>query len=178
MAVQISNGNLSPNVSGDGNVVNINAGKNVISNEVKTIQVFIGLLTKLARGSIPTQKNVDPTLKFHNRFQKFEEILQSTYLDLAVKYGQSYQLTIDESGPGRTSIDEIACFLRQISVGILEKNNGNPILALDELCSYFEIKFNNDEETEKFEYDHGALRYFTYKELVECNVFPNPNDFK
>ena len=183
MAVQISKGNLSPNIDGEHHTINISAGtKSTVSNEVKTIQAFVFLLTKMANNASLSQKQdrgiIDPVLKFNDRFKKYAGILMTTYLDLAIRYDQSYKGTLAESELGRTGSDDIARFLRSISVGILEKHKGNPIQALDELCEYFESKFSNDESIEKFEFDHGALRYFIYKQLVECNIFPNPSNYE
>lgn len=183
MTVQISKGNSSPNIDGDYNITNISTGtKNTISNEVKTIQAFVFLLTKMANNASLTQKQdrgtIDPVRKFDDRFKKYASTLKTTYLDLAIKYDQSYKDTLAESELGRTGSDDIARFLRSISIGTLEKHKGNPIQALDELCKYFESKFFNDESVEKFEFDHGALRYFIYKQLVECNIFPNPSNYE
>ena len=62
-------------------------------------------------------------------------------------------------------------YLRNISIEILKFNDGNPLLALKEICRILETKFSNGTE-ENFSAE--AIEYFLYKQLVECNIFPNP----
>lgn len=179
MNIQKSNGNMSPNIMGFGNNVSINSSRQ-ICNEVKTIQFIIYSLTKIVKEEsvleVP-KGEINPSKKIDERFAEYSEELKLLYTDLYIKYGDSYQNVLSDIQIGRTEMDDVASFLRQKSIPILQKLNFKPIEALEELCSYLESNFF-DNVIEDFEFSYGALKYFLYDQLIKCNVFPNPNDYK
>lgn len=173
---QTSSGNYSPNIIGDGNSVSIGIRKK-ISNEVKTIQLIIHTLTRLAKteseNKTYSSREIDPEHKISDRFNEYSEQLKKLYGDLSIKYGEHYAIVMKENQVSRTDIDDVSGFLQRISFSVLEKNNNNPILSLQELAGYLESNFYEGEIID-FEYDDGAVCFYIYNQLIACNVFPNP----
>lgn len=171
---QSSQGNFSPNIDGKGHTVNISVNQHVLSNEVKTIQTIINKITLEAKKTLASSSDIrgeiNPEKKFEERFREYKPALITLYLELALRYKSHYDEVLKELQPGRTDFDNIATFLRQKSISVLEKNNMNPINALDDMCEYFEKKFAFGED---YEFDNNALRFFLYEQLVKCNIFPN-----
>lgn len=171
---QKTSGDQSPNINGDGNTLNFGT-KDKLANEVTTMLNVITLIPEVAREqgiSMDDEEHPkDFIKKISERFSTFEIQLKSKFTELHVLYKNSYEEAKRSSGVDEFGFEEMCSYLRNLSLDILSKNNDNPIEALKTLCGLFEDKFSKGSEKD---FSSGAIEYFLYKQLVDCNVFPNP----
>ena len=59
--------------------------------------------------------------------------------------------------------------MQDISVQFLDKNENDPLKALNALVEYFQEKLSKNRK----KYDRSAIRFYLVNELIKCNVFPN-----
>lgn len=171
---QKSEGNFSPNVMGDGNLL-LFPQKDKLSNEVETMLAVIACIPEVARDQHITLDAVehpkDFTKKIQERFAPHEFRLKQKFTELHLLYKNSYDEAKKNSGVDEFGFDEMCNYLRNLSLDVLSKNNDNPIESLKILCQLFEDKFTKGSLKS---FSSGAIEYFLYSQLVECNVFPNP----
>ncbi len=171
---QETSGDQSPNVIGNSNIFNF-ATKDKLANEVATMLNVITLIPEVAREQGVTTDEVqhpkDLVKKIKERFSSYDIQLKSKFAELHVLYGNSYGEAKRNSGDNEFGFEEMHSYLRNLSLDILSKNNNNPIKALKSLCVLFEEKFAKGA---KKDFSVSAIEYVLYKQLVDCNVFPNP----
>lgn len=171
---QTSNGNYSPNINGDGNVLDFGT-KDKLTNEVETMLNVITLIPEIAREQGVTIDDVKHPKNFvekiDNRFSAYSDKLKTKFTELHLLYNNSYDGAERNAGIDEFGFEEMCSYLRNLSLDILSKNNDDPLESLKALCSLFEEKFSKG--TDK-NFSAGAIEYFLYKQLVKCNVFPNP----
>lgn len=180
MSHQTSNGSNSPNVIGDGNRVNIidfSALSQRSAREVTSISKLIGVICKeanaLSKGKNTSHDSLkDPSLKIEVRFSDYKKEIKSRYSRKHELYGDVYEVIIEEIDLTDTSLSEIGQYLEDISQRFLREESNDPIKALDRLILHFERELKqiyNDEE-----FSLAAIEYYLLKQLINCNVFPNP----
>ncbi len=171
---QSSNGNFSPNINGDGNTLEFGT-KDKLTNEVETMLNVITLIPEVAREqgvSIDVTEHPKNFIeKINNRFSEYSSELKNKFTELHLLYQNSYDEAKRNAGIDEFGFEEMCSYLRNLSLDILSKNSNNPLESLKALCSLFEEKFSKG--TDK-NFSYGAIEYFLYKQLVDCNVFPNP----
>lgn len=172
---QSSSGNNSPIINGDNNTLDFGT-KETLTNEVVTMLNVITSIPEIARelgislNEIESPKNF--TTKIDNRFAPYSTQLKSKFTELHILYRNSYEEAKRNSDIDEFGLEEMCNYLRSLSLNILSKNNNDPLKSLDELCGLFEAKFSKGSNKS---FSSGAVEYFLYNQLVECNVFPNPN---
>jgi len=173
---QTSNGSFSPNVNGDGNVF-VFGLKDKLTNEVETMLNVITLIPEVAREQGISIDEIehpkDLIEKINNRFYLYSDKLQSKFTELHLRYKNSYDQAKRNSDVDEFGWEEMCSYLRNLSLDALLRNNDNPLESLKTLCLLFEEKFKKG--TDK-NFSAGAIEYFLYKQLIECNVFPNPTE--
>ncbi len=171
---QKSKGNYSPNVIGDDNVFNFGT-KDKLTNEVDTMLAVISLIPEVAREQGITSDEVDHPKDFikkiTERFASHEAQLKLKYTELHLLYKSSYEEAKRNSGIDEFGFEEMCSYLRNLSFDILAKHHDDPVESLKVLCQLVEEKFTKGANKN---FSAGAIEYFLYKQLVECNVFPNP----
>ena len=171
---QSSKGDYSPNINGDGNILEFGS-KDKLTNEVDTMLNVITLIPEIAREQGISVDEIehpkDFMEKINNRFSSYSGQLKSKFTELHVLYKNSYDEAKRSSGVDEFGLEEMCSYLRNLSLNILSKNSNNPIESLNVLCKLFEEKFAKCADKD---FSAGAIEYFLYKQLVECNVFPNP----
>lgn len=174
-ARQSSQGDYSPNVDGDNNLL-IFGVKDRLANEVDTMLNVITLIPEIAREyeifSDESEHPKDFTKKIDERFAPYANELKEKFIDLHLLYKNSYDEARRNSDVDEFGFEEMCSYLRNLSLKILAENNDDPLESLKVLCGFFEAKFENGA---KKKFSVGAIEYFLYIQLVECNVFPNPN---
>ncbi len=86
-------------------------------------------------------------------------------------YGYDYELAKNSTGMDEFYFKECYVELRRLSKDALQKNDNDPLKALDFLTDKFYLEFSKSNH--EIEFSKPAIRYFLIKELVACNVFPN-----
>ncbi|MCK9186790.1 hypothetical protein M0P48_05155 [Candidatus Gracilibacteria bacterium] len=171
---QSSDGNNSPNIIGDDNTLHFGT-KDKLTNEVDTMLNVITLIPEIAREQGVSADQVDHPkdflTKIEVRFELYTTQLKEKFKELHLLYKNSYDEAKRNSGIDEFGFEEMCNYLRNLSLEILSKNNDNPIQSLKALCDLFEDKFAKGADKN---FSAGAIEYFLYKQLVECNVFPNP----
>lgn len=176
-ASQASSGDFSPNVNGSNNIFTFDAGLKINpAQEVKTMLAVIGLIPVVAKAKLGSDDTAfdygtkDLKEKFDVRFKEYAPLLKARIADLSLMYRSSYEEAKKASDIGEFDYEELLDRLRQLSVKAIDEADGNPITALDSLVSLFEAQFKLQKTTQ---YSIGAIEYFLYMELMNCNVFPN-----
>ena len=171
--IQSSEGNQSPNVSGDGNSILFDAKKR-LANEAKTMLLIVSLIPRVAekRGVTAeyTDYSKDIKKKIDERFASYKAELKSHLTDLEILYRGCYEEVKKSSDLDEFKLEETYNLLRNLSIKVLGENDENPIKALQILTQYFKEEFASA-EGENF--SEQAIEYFLYRQLIECNVFPN-----
>ena len=114
--------------------------------------------------------DVDPDKKIYKRFSDYSEFLTTQYVNLNSVYDNSLK-------KARETIDTleapiISGYLQDLSNNYLAKSNENPKDALQNLTEYFLNKLSNN----GMKFDNQAIKYYLLDELINCNVFPNPQN--
>lgn len=173
-AKQSSDGNNSPNIIGDDNTLHFGT-KDKLTNEVDTMLNVITLIPEIAREQGISADQIehpkDFLTKINKRFESYTDQLKKKFTELHLLYKNSYDEAKRNAGVDEFGFEEMCSYLRNLSLEILSKNDNNPIKSLEILCSLFEDKFSKGADKN---FSAGAIEYFLYKQLVECNVFPNP----
>jgi hypothetical protein len=171
--VQSSSGSQSPNVSGDGNTILFDAKKR-LANEAKTLLAIVSIIPEVTRKSgvsaKPLDYSKDVRKKIEGRFQDHQSELKSHLADLEVLYRGAYEEAKRNSSMDEFQIEEACNLLRNLSVKVLSENDENPVAALRELTRHFKEEFASSDAEE---FSEQAIEYFLYRQLIECNVFPN-----
>ena len=172
---QETSGDNSPNVVGNYNKFYYGSFSSK-SKQVKTIIKLINIVGELA--GIETKERLelekDLEVKINNRFSQYSEELKEKFSNLMMICGEGYNEAKASlhSELTENQIDRYCAYLRSKSEEVLAKNNDNPILSLRDLVNFFESELNKSNEID--EYDTPAVEFFLFKELIGCNVFPNP----
>lgn len=176
-ASQESFGDYSPNVNGSNNTLTFDASLKINpAQEVKTMLAVIGLIPVVARAKLSADEisfdygTKDLKEKFDVRFKEYAPQLKGRIADLSLLYRSSYDEAKNASDIGEFDYEELLDRLRQLSIKAIDETGGNPVTALDCLVSLFEEQFKLQKTTD---YSVGAIEYFLYMELMNCNVFPN-----
>ncbi len=174
-ANQRSDGNNSPNIIGYDNTLHFGT-KDKLTNEVDTMLNVITLIPEVAREQGVSADQVehpkDFILKINERFESYTSQLKKKFKELHLLYKNSYDEAKRNSGIDEFDFEEMCSYLRNLSIDILFKNDNDPIKSLKKLCDLVEDKFSKGADKD---FSSGAIEYFLYKQLVECNVFPNPS---
>lgn len=106
------------------------------------------------------------------RFTDHFDYLMKCYERLYPVYAATLSEAKNSVGLEGVRIKKINVYLQNLSDSLLEKNSNDPQLAVDELVEYFETQISLSES----EYDSQAIKFYLLDELINCNVFPNPNN--
>ena len=168
----VINGQAEKNHFGD-NVFNYPKNKSI---QIKTITELIILIGEKANNQVREDSEKDLVIKLDDRFLKYREDLKNRYSELLDVYSQSYTEAIKYIENIEIISDKIALFLREKSRECLSANGGNPLLGLKELVKYFADELDKNLCDCDQCYDHVAVEFYLFKELINCNIFPNPID--
>lgn len=173
---QSTTGDNSPTFCGDHNSYNnFTEVKEQISNEVRTMLFVIAAIRSIAEKSNIKADTInypkDISLKLGVRFREFEKELTSRFCDLDALYRGAYEEAITTSEIDEFSYEELCSLLSNLSLKILSQKKNNPIEALEELTEFFKKELSRSTE---LTFSQQAAEYFLYKQLIVCNVFPNP----
>lgn len=143
--------------------------KETQASEVDTIIDLIEYISqhKTVRKSCET--TVDPEYKIYKRFRDFADKLIAEYTTLYTIYGEALSIINETLGIDEAQDIIVMYYLQDISVQFLEKENDNPIAALNGLVTYFETKLSSNGK----KYDRCAIKFYLVNEMIKCRVFPN-----
>ena len=166
-------GDFSPIVNGNGNLI-LTSLSHGITREIHSILTVIKLVSKLARDSAGEeevdQHTKDLETKLNVRFKQYLSEIKREYLDLHTRYAQAYLEISRVNNIDSLLAEEMAKYLKRISKKHLTEEG--PIVGLDSLTDFFV----NQIPPMEIEISEGAIRYYLLKELINCNVFPNPSE--
>lgn len=146
--------------------------KKTKSNEVITIIKMIEFLSDDKNyKEINLIEIVDPDKK-RLRFVEHFDFLMAKYSDLYPIYAGTLKEVKKISDIDSVRVKKINVYLRDLSDTYLAKYNNNPKDALYELVNYFEEEISSSNT----DYDILAIRFYLLDELINCNVFPNPEE--
>ena len=91
------------------------------------------------------------------------------YTTLYTIYGEALSIINETLGIDEAQDIIVMYYLQDISVQFLEKENDNPIAALNGLVTYFETKLSSNGK----KYDRCAIKFYLVNEMIKCRVFPN-----
>lgn len=174
---QSSSGDYSPVVAGDNNRLNFNIeNKSRLANEVRTMLLVISQIPEVARKRGVTSSDSpdyfkDFIKKIEIRFAPYKDRLTSRFTELDIQYRGSYDEARRNSEIDEFQFDEMCGYLRNLSLKILSEKANDPIAALDDLVTSFKEQFASSGDRD---FSIQAIEYFLHKQLIECNVFPNP----
>lgn len=172
---QSSKGDHSPNI-----IQHYYGGeeKKNACREVLSILKLIALVSELSeKGSTTETAEVaekDLNKKLSQRFSKHKNAIEDEFKTLSLLYGDSLEDAREQSDITEFRAEEMSIYLERTSNQHLEEEHGNPIKALNKLAAIFEKKLEEKETEKPFEFSSGAIRFYLLKELIKCNVFPNP----
>lgn len=143
------------------------------ANEVETIIDFIEYLSKEKEMKEVLPPTVpDPEGKIFKRFSDYSDVLVDEikkYIPMYEEAGKEAEKYFGLDGPRLTWI---RTYLQRNSDKVLRESNNDPVIALDNLCSFYQNKLSVNGKT----HDIGAIRYYLLHELIECNIFPSHTD--
>lgn len=146
--------------------------------ELRTIMDLIFFISsaptiEAADGVSSKETLKDPKHKINVRFKEWKQEFVDEYIKLFNIYKESFARAKQEVGLTEIDVNKISLYLERMSVKLLSESEGNPIKALDSLTTHFHQALQKTEEATN-KYDLGAIRYYLFQELINCNVFPNP----
>lgn len=150
-------------------LLNVDRERRRQANEVETIIDLVEYLSK--NKSKPKDNNnsiTDPEQKINRRFKKYAEFLNNIYISLVSVYSEAVKLAKNELGIDEVKSFLIGVYLKDVSNNFLEKANGNPKEALENLTIYFKEQLSVSGK----EYDVMAIKFYLISETIKCNVFP------
>ncbi len=168
-----SSGDNSPN-----SVQILEGIKGNTSREIISIMRIIEILSKLSENTKLTREDVEKDVgKKFEYFKNYEKELKDEYKKTYLIYGGIYDEAMKQSSISEITAEKIALLLQYKSKEELEKSNGDPIKALSSLTQllteYHESKNVLKKDSDTI-YDQAAIRFYLFKELIKCNIFPNP----
>lgn len=141
------------------------------ANEVVTIIRMIEYLSDDNNyKEIDKVETADPEKK-RQRFQQHFDYLMGQYSERLSTYAGTLDEAKKAAGCDGIRAKKIALYLRDISDDYLTKHNNNPKTAIDDLVAYFQNEISEINGI----YDQQAIKFYLLEELIQCNVFPNPN---
>lgn len=143
--------------------------KQTQANEVETIIDLIEYISVHKQVKKPCETEIDPKYKIYKRFKDFADNLVMEYTTLLTIYGESLEVVNDTLGIDEAQDIIIMFYLQDISMQFLDEAQDNPVIALNNLVTYFEDKLSNNGK----KYDKMAIRFYLVNEMIKCNVFPN-----
>lgn len=144
--------------------------KKQISNEVETLVDLIDFLTQ--NKEKPNQgwsEEPDPEGKIQHRFSEHSAYLREEIKKLIPIYSNAKEQVLNVRGYNLLEAEYVKIFLQNKSNEFLNRANGNPEIALDNLVIFFEENMGNSGR----QYDVMAIRFYLIDELIKCNIFPN-----
>ncbi len=177
---KIKTGNKSTVAGRDINDSNIHNGDNFYLNstnksiQIKTIMNLVIRIGEIADTNKPRREDSEKDLneKLNMRFSEHKEELSNRFSELLDIYSHCYGQALEHLELNETLSDKISLYLRQKSREILTEDS-NPINAISKLVTFFNNELNST-LSDKQEYDINAIEFYMYKELIKCNIFPNP----
>ena len=171
---QVSKGDYSPNLNG----VNTNGGDIIFGDSPykptgsETISI-LEIISNLSNAAVSIQDEEEDTV-----YKKRLKEKLALYPEYAVKmthdyklliglYAQPYDVAWENSDVDELTRIKIARYLSSRSITHLESCHGNALLAIGDLCQEIEQSMHK-----KMTYDANAVRFFVYRQFIECNVFP------
>lgn len=177
---QVTDGDLSPTIIGDNNLVGENFYISSIIRASKEVKSIMGLISLLSAKSVTELKNITKEteteknlkLKIDDRFLEYRGQIHNDFKQLHYLYAEAYEDARQQSEINDAVAGEIANYLIHISRKALNDAQGNPIAALDNMAANLENELKTIDDIT--EVSNGAVRYYLLMELIGCNVFPNP----
>jgi predicted RNA-binding protein with RPS1 domain len=116
-------------------------------------------------------ETADPERK-RQRFKEHFDYLMHQYEERLSIYAGTLEEAKKSAGYDGLRAKKISLYLRDISDDYLTKNDNNPKEAIDALVAYFQNEISEINGI----YDYQAIKFYLLDELIQCNVFPNPNE--
>jgi len=148
-----------------------NQNKLTILNEVETIYNIIDYITNTEGPLSNEEDEPDPEKKIYKRFLKYSDEILKEYMELSITYKTLFEDISNKTNERR--IRKVATYLKAESVKYLNKY-ADPIIAIEEMMKELKNLFIKQQKM----VDQGAIKYFLYKHVILCNVFPNPQGVK
>lgn len=167
---QVSRGDNSPNINVDGDLLLTLMQKRPAGKEVKAILDVIFDLTAKAALDTTSIEDASYRKKLQEKLDKFPEYaarLRFDYASLVGLYGQPYETAWESSDTDELTRKKIAIYLQGRSIVLLETCEDNAIKAVGQLCGEIEESIKDG-----VDFDANAIRFFIYRQFIECNVFP------
>ena len=174
MNYQGTKGDYSPNLNG----VNTNGGDIIFGDRpykptgTETSNI-LQIISNLSDQAVKFQDDIDDTVYKKKLKQKlalypdYSAKMTHDYKSLVGLYAEPYAVAWENSDVDELTRIKIAKYLSSRSIAHLEANLGNALLAVGELC--IEIELSMQKNTV---YDASAIRFFIYRQFIDCNVFP------
>lgn len=147
----------------------IDGGEKTICSENETIIRIVEYLSNSTEVLNEIESIIDPDNKINNRFSRYAETIKDEYKDYYLAYGISLNTVYNSLIDDRVKQIKHDRYLKTISIKALDKNQNNPLLALD----YLVKKVNDLISLNGKKYDKGAIRFYLIDQIIRCNVFPN-----
>lgn len=167
---QSSKGNNSPNIdTGGGDLIYTIAGARPTGTETRSILEIITELTiKVSSNDIEIvdiyQKRLQEKLA---KYPDYAVRLKYDYGSLIGMYARPYDEAWQNSNVDELTKIKIARYLSGRSIVLLDECSDNALEAIECLRKELEECFASDAE-----FDSSAVRFFIYRQFIECNVFP------
>jgi hypothetical protein len=115
-------------------------------------------------------ETADPEKK-RQRFKEHFDYLMSQYEERLSIYAGTLEEAKRTAGYDGIRAKKIALYLRDISDDYLTQSDNNPKIAIENLVDYFQSEVSEINGI----YDNQAIKFYLLDELIQCNIFPNPN---
>ena len=156
----------------------VNNENSAPAQEIKTLVAIIEQLSKdvVSTSEAPPQGRKDIHEKFLVRFKDYLPTIQVDYYErLKPRFESMYVLAVDASDASETRLQDIAILIQIRSEKCLDRCNGDPIKAIEELVEWLLKEIGKAVFADnKIEFSENAIRYYVYKQFELCNAFPNP----
>lgn len=167
---QSSKGDNSPNIdTGGGDLIYQLATHRPSGNEARSILEVISNLTQKVLGDDADiediyQKRLRDKLA---KYPDYADRLRYDYGSLIGMYARPYDEAWENSDVDELTKIKIARYLSGRSIVLLDENADNALEAIECLRKELEEAFDIDAD-----FDSSAVRFFIYRQFIECNVFP------
>jgi hypothetical protein len=148
------------------------------SNETKTMIAIVSYLSSEVDKTdisldIQFEKNINR--KFYERFKDESQPVIDEFTDLMPLYAAKYEDAQDTLSVSETRLSEIAVLISRKSKELLNSADNKFVAATESVIKWLSEEIASHIKQLGLEdgYSECAVRFFVFKKLEECNVFPN-----
>lgn len=140
------------------------------ASEVETIMDLIEFISSNKKISFEKRDFIiDPEFKICRRFKKFANSLIMQYETLLAVYGTALNEVKTVLGSDDAQDIITMLYLQDLSMKYLAESDDDPVMALNALVDFFELKLGVNGK----KYDSRAIKFYLINEMIKCSVFPN-----